>query len=143
MTYAVGVLMTAKRSELMIIMKNTTLKVVAVLILAAIVSCNFEKNKNDWLYGRVEVRAKLPAGRGTWPAIWMLSTDWEYGGWPESGEVDIMENVGYNPDSVFVSVHTETYNHRKGTQKTTGIALADCDEELSKSLFNAPFLYPA
>ncbi len=87
------------------------------------------RNKGDWLYGRVEVKAKLPTGRGTWPAIWMLSTDWEYGGWPESGEIDIMENVGYNPDSVFAAVHTATYNHVKSTQKTAGIALPDCDEE--------------
>ena len=43
------------------------------------------KGKGDWLYGRIEVRAKLPAGRGLWPAIWMLSTDWKYGGWPASG----------------------------------------------------------
>ena len=87
------------------------------------------RNNGDWLYGRVEVRAKLPAGRGTWPAIWMLSTDWEYGGWPESGEIDIMENVGYNPDSVFSAVHTATYNHNIGTQKAAGIELDDCDEE--------------
>jgi beta-glucanase (GH16 family) len=50
------------------------------------------KNKGDWLYGRVEVRAKLPSGKGTWPAIWMLPTDWEYGQWPSSGEIDIMEH---------------------------------------------------
>ena len=55
------------------------------------------KSKGDWLYGKVEVRAKLPEGRGMWPAIWMLPTDWSYGGWPASGEIDIMENVGYDP----------------------------------------------
>jgi beta-glucanase (GH16 family) len=79
------------------------------------------KGKGDWLYGRIEVNAKLPAGKGMWPAIWMLPTDWEYGGWPESGEIDIMENVGYNPDSVFCSVHTKSFNHIIGTQKTAGI----------------------
>lgn len=79
------------------------------------------KNKGDWKYGRFEIRAKLPEGRGIWPAIWMLPTDWEYGGWPESGEIDIMEHVGYNPDSVFASAHTEAYNHVKGTNKTEGI----------------------
>ena len=55
------------------------------------------KSKGDWLYGKVEVRAIIPDGRGMWPAIWMLPTDWEYGGWPSSGEIDIMENVGYDP----------------------------------------------
>lgn len=79
------------------------------------------KHKGDWLYGRVEVKAKLPAGRGIWPAIWMLPTDWEYGGWPASGEIDIMENVGHNPDTVFSSVHTKTFNHGIGTQKTKGL----------------------
>lgn len=74
------------------------------------------KNRGDWKYGRIEVRAKLPNGRGIWPAIWMLSTGWEYGGWPESGEIDIMENVGYEPDSVFGTVHTKRFNHVIGTQ---------------------------
>ncbi len=73
------------------------------------------RNNGDWKYGRIEVRAKLPKGRGTWPAIWMLPTDWEYGGWPASGEIDIMEHVGYSPDSIYGTVHTEAYNHLKGT----------------------------
>ena len=83
------------------------------------------KYKGDWLYGRIEIKAKLPAGRGMWPAIWMLPTDWQYGGWPESGEIDIMENVGYMPDSVFSSVHTKSFNHAIHTQKTKGLFFAD------------------
>ncbi len=83
------------------------------------------KHKGNWLYGRIEVKAKLPGGRGMWPAIWMLPTDWEYGGWPSSGEIDIMENVGHNPDTVFSSVHTKTFNHGIGTQKTKGLKLSD------------------
>lgn len=79
------------------------------------------KGKGDFLYGRIEVRAKLPAGRGLWPAIWMLPTDWKYGGWPASGEIDIMEHVGYNPDTVFASTHTKKFNHMIGTQTTRGI----------------------
>lgn len=74
------------------------------------------KNKGDWLYGRIEVRAKLPDGRGTWPAIWMLPTDWAYGGWPDSGEIDIMEHVGYDPDVIHGTVHTDSFNHRRRTQ---------------------------
>lgn len=75
------------------------------------------KHKGDWKYGLIEVRAKLPKGRGTWPAIWMLPTDWKYGGWPASGEIDIMENVGYYPDSLYGTVHTKRFNHLAGTQK--------------------------
>lgn len=74
------------------------------------------RGKGDWLYGKVVVRAKLPAGRGTWPAIWMLPTDWEYGGWPASGEIDIMEHVGYDMGVVHGTVHTEAYHHSIGTQ---------------------------
>lgn len=79
------------------------------------------KGKGDWLYGRFEIRAKLPTGRGTWPAIWMLPTDWAYGGWPKSGELDIMENVGFMPDTLVFSVHTKAYNHIIHTQKTKRI----------------------
>lgn len=79
------------------------------------------KHKGDWTYGRVAVRAKLPKGMGVWPAIWMLSTDWAYGGWPRSGEIDIMENVGYLPDSIFCAVHTERFNHLQGTQVVGGV----------------------
>ncbi len=81
--------------------------------------------KGDWLYGRVEVKAKLPSGRGLWPAIWMLPSDWVYGDWPGSGEIDIMENVGFNPDTVWGSVHTKRFNHVIGTQFTRGFRLTD------------------
>jgi beta-glucanase (GH16 family) len=83
------------------------------------------KNKGDWKYGRVEVKAMLPFGKGIWPAIWMLPTKWEYGAWPASGEIDIMENVGYWPDSLFGTVHTEAYNGMRGTQKTKSIVVKE------------------
>lgn len=76
------------------------------------------KYKGDWLYGRFEIKAKLPAGKGTWPAIWMLPTDWAYGGWPASGEIDIMEHVGYDQDNVHISAHTQAYYFKINTQKT-------------------------
>jgi beta-glucanase (GH16 family) len=82
------------------------------------------KKKGDWLYGRIEVKAKLPTGKGTWPAIWMLSTDWKYGGWPASGEIDIMEEVGYDPDVIHGTLHSEKYNHTKGTQKEGKVTIA-------------------
>lgn len=83
------------------------------------------KNKGDWKYGRIEVKAKIPKGRGIWPAIWMLPTKSTYGGWPKSGEIDIMEFVGYMPDSVFGTVHTGAFNHTIGTQKGGGMELKD------------------
>ena len=63
------------------------------------------KTKKSWKYGRFEIRAKLPAGRGTWSALWALPTDWEYGNWPLSGEIDIMEHVGYDEDVIVTSLH--------------------------------------
>jgi beta-glucanase (GH16 family) len=87
------------------------------------------KNKGDWKYGKIEVRAKLPTGNGTWPAIWMLPTDSKYGGWPKCGEIDIMEHVGFDPDTVFSTVHTGKFNHMIGTQvgKKTGLPTATSD----------------
>ncbi|HEU4710714.1 MAG TPA: glycoside hydrolase family 16 protein [Pyrinomonadaceae bacterium] len=78
------------------------------------------KTKGDWTYGRFEVRAKLPSGRGTWPAIWMLPTQRSYGQnyWPDNGEIDIMEHVGYEPDVIHFSAHTKAYYHSINTQKT-------------------------
>jgi beta-glucanase (GH16 family) len=61
--------------------------------------------KGDWKYGRIEVRAKLPFGQGIWPAIWMLPTDWVYGGWPASGEIDIMEMLGHDVYTIYGSLH--------------------------------------
>ncbi|MDR2791252.1 MAG: glycoside hydrolase family 16 protein [Tannerellaceae bacterium] len=63
------------------------------------------RNKGDRTYGRITARFKLPHGRGTWPAIWMMPTNSAYGGWPRSGEVDIMEFVGYEPDVIHGTVH--------------------------------------
>jgi len=61
--------------------------------------------KGDWKYGRFEIRAKLPYGRGMWPAIWMMPTDSVYGGWPKSGEIDIMENRGDQMNKVSGTIH--------------------------------------
>ncbi len=75
------------------------------------------KGKAAWKYGYIEVKAKLPSGRGTWPAIWMLSEESKFGGWPANGEIDIMEHVGFDPGKVHGTVHTEAFNHKIGTQK--------------------------
>ncbi len=73
-----------------------------------------------WLYGYFEARILLPKGKGTWPAFWMMpsNVDWNKNPWPYCGEIDIMEEVGANPDYVSSSLHTGNYNHTKGTQKT-------------------------
>lgn len=88
------------------------------------------KDKGDWMYGRVEVRAKLPAGRrGTWPAIWLMPTDKVYGNWPMSGEIDIMECVGFEPGRVHASIHTGAFNHRIKTHKTGTLDVPTAHED--------------
>jgi beta-glucanase (GH16 family) len=62
-------------------------------------------NKGDWKYGRYDIKAKLPYGQGLWPAIWMLPTDWVYGGWAASGEIDIMELLGHQPNKIYGTLH--------------------------------------
>lgn len=79
------------------------------------------KNKAEFKYGKIVVRAKLPAGRGTWPAIWMLGKNIDKAPWPLCGEIDIMEHVGYEKDSIHGTIHTLAYNHMKGTQKGKAI----------------------
>jgi beta-glucanase (GH16 family) len=63
------------------------------------------KNKASWTYGRIEVRAKLPHGKGVWPAIWTLGANRAKVPWPASGEIDIMEFVGKDPNRVHATVH--------------------------------------
>jgi beta-glucanase (GH16 family) len=75
------------------------------------------QNLADWKYGKIFVRAKLPKGIGTWPAIWLMPTESVYGNWPNSGEIDIMEHVGHVEDRIYGTIHTNAYNHRDGTQK--------------------------
>lgn len=69
-----------------------------------------------WTYGFYEIRAKLPCARGTWPAIWMLPVDMKK--WPDDGEIDIMEQVGAEPNLIYASLHTGLFNHVKKTQRS-------------------------
>ena len=64
------------------------------------------KDKVEFTYGTVEVKAKLPLGHGLWPAIWMLGSDIEEVGWPACGEIDIMEYVGKTPHEIHTTLHT-------------------------------------
>ncbi len=75
--------------------------------------------KATWKYGRIEVSAKLPKGKGSWPAIWMLSDDSKEGvKWPLCGEIDIMEHIGHNEDMIHFSLHSKLQNHIINTQRT-------------------------
>jgi beta-glucanase (GH16 family) len=73
-------------------------------------------SKQAWTYDFYEVRAKLPCARGTWPAIWMLPKDMQQ--WPDDGEIDIMEQVGSEPNLIYASLHTALFNHTKKTQRS-------------------------
>jgi beta-glucanase (GH16 family) len=85
------------------------------------------KNKGDWQYGKIEVKAKLPKGLGTWPAIWMLASVPKLR-WPDDGELDIMEHVGYNHGVIHGTVHCKKYNHVINTQKSDTLIVKDCSE---------------
>jgi beta-glucanase (GH16 family) len=86
------------------------------------------KARHEWLYGRFEIRAKLPKGTGTWPAIWMLAADKNYGEsyWPDNGEIDIMEHVGFHQGFIHASTHSRKYFWQIGTQRTDTIFSTDC-----------------
>lgn len=83
------------------------------------------RNKGDWRYGKFEISAKLPNTLGSWSAIWMLPTIRQYGEWPNSGEIDIMEYVVQNPDTIHGTVHTAKFNHKIGTQQGFSKPLSD------------------
>lgn len=87
------------------------------------------RGKHEWLYGKVEARLKVPAGLGTWPAFWMMPAKSNYGGWPKSGEIDIMEFVGYQPGTIHGTVHTGKYNHTINTQKGTNTPVPTCADD--------------
>ncbi len=71
-------------------------------------------DKVEFTYGRVEARLKIPYGQGIWPAFWMLGANFSEVGWPNSGEIDIMENVGYEPRTVHGTVHGPGYSGASG-----------------------------
>jgi len=88
------------------------------------------KTKQSWKYGRFEMRAKLPRGVGTWAAFWGLPTDWEYGVWPRSGEIDILEHVGHSEGHIVCSVHNIAHSgdlSRSDQQQSTIVKNACTD----------------
>ena len=87
-------------------------------------------SKAAWQYGRIETRAKLPGGRGTWPAIWMMPRGWRFkdGNWPDVGEIDIMEHVGHDLNVIHASAHSKDYQWQAGNQKTAVITVPGATE---------------
>jgi len=85
------------------------------------------KGKGDWTYGHIDVKARLPKGVGTWPAIWMLGSTTPLK-WPDDGEIDIMEHVGYNHGVIHGTTHSLKYFHGIGTQKSATTSIPDCSE---------------
>jgi len=77
------------------------------------------KGKMEFRYGRLEARAKLPTGKGVWPAIWLLGSNIDAVGWPLCGEIDVMEYIGREPGQVFTSLHTQdSHGNTVNTRKT-------------------------
>lgn len=86
------------------------------------------KGKHAWTYGRIEARIKIPRGQGIWPAFWMLGTNIDSVGWPDCGEIDIMENIGSLPSNLYGTIHGPGYSGGAGISGTyilPGAALAD------------------
>ena len=83
------------------------------------------KAKKEFTYGRMEIRAKLPSGRGIWPAIWMLGSNISTVNWPACGEIDIMEYVGYQPNTVHATIHTTSGSGGNGNGSSKTLVTAE------------------
>ena len=96
---------------------NGTLKIKTAQIDGDVYSIRmYAKQSTGWKYGYIEARLKLPAGKGTWPAFWMMPVNFTT--WPDDGEMDIMEEVGYNPNVIVSSLHAKNHygsNPKSGT----------------------------
>ena len=92
-----------------------TLKIIAKKRGSEVISIRMNTIES-WTYGYFEARLKLPTGKGTWPAFWMMPKNFK--AWPDDGEIDIMEEVGYRPNWISSAIHCKAYYHSIGTQKT-------------------------
>jgi len=85
------------------------------------------KDKFSFKYGKLEVRAKLPADKGTWPAVWMLGNNIQTAPWPACGEVDIMEHVANQLNKIFGTIHYPGHSGANGVGGTTMVSTATTD----------------
>ena len=90
------------------------------------------KGKHSLTYGKIEVAARLPKGKGVWPAIWMMPDEDNYGIWPRSGEIDIMEFVGFQPGIIHSTVHTESFNHTLNNEPKMQTKVEDLHADFTK-----------
>lgn len=115
-----------KDGEQLAVVKNGILSITAKKIDGTVYSIRMNTNKS-WTYGYFEARLRVPGGKGVWPAFWMLPKD--FNTWPDDGEIDIMEYVGYDPNVVHSTVHTKAYNHMNGTQKGSSKRIENAETE--------------
>ncbi|MCC3151757.1 glycoside hydrolase family 16 protein [Hymenobacter sp. BT770] len=86
------------------------------------------KSKKDFVFGRIDVRAQVPKGKGVWPAIWMLGSDIDQNNWPKCGEIDIMELRGSKPRELLTTMHFQNTQGVHGQQGTTQMQPADLSD---------------
>ena len=108
------------------LVSDGTLKITAKKVGSEVLSVRMN-TVESWTYGYFEASLKLPVGKGTWPAFWMMPKNFTR--WPGDGEIDIMEHVGYHPNYVSSSIHCQAYYHSIGTQKTNEIFLSTAQKE--------------
>ena len=93
------------------------------------------QGKFEFTYGKIEIRAKLPSGGGTWPALWMLGANFTTVGWPDCGEIDIMEHVGNNQDNVLATLHYPGNSGGNGITGSTTVTGASTNFHVYKALW--------
>lgn len=81
------------------------------------------KGKFEFQYGIIKIKAKIPGTLGSWPALWMMGDKNIYGKWPLNGEIDLLENVGWDTNRVHINIHTVAFNHTKSSNKGVSITI--------------------
>ncbi|MDR2145734.1 MAG: family 16 glycosylhydrolase [Tannerella sp.] len=130
----------ARGQDTCALISDGVLKIIAKKVGSEVLSIRMNTDES-WTYGYFEARMKLPSGRGTWPAFWMLPKNFQ--NWPGDGEIDIMEEVGYDPNRVSSTIHCQAYNHSKGTQKGASrfVATAQTDFHIYAVEWTEDYIY--